>query len=163
MISQLKLIALLWLSLVASTAWATMPIRATITIGDLDGWITGSACCRVSVPENEVLLTIRKGENCRSGGTPVGRFELVDGKLWLVGLLACKGAIPLRDVYPESTGPVVASWLTGTFDVQLMVACPPEGGSKSNRARRELTLRDGIDVSTAEQTTLVSDCATAPE
>lgn len=147
MLTRLKLIAALSLFAMASAAWALMPIRATVTIDGNDGHIVSEPCCAVKVPENERVLAIRRASNCRSGNLPVGRFDLAAGKLWLVALLGCQGTIPLQDVYPEWTSPVVASWLTGTFHLDIRESCPSDSSDICQRKKRVLILKHGVDVS----------------
>jgi hypothetical protein len=128
--------------------------------GVRSGRIFPAPCCHVELPSNERIWEIRRRDfhNCSAVGGPVGMFRREGGKLWLTGLFKCSGEIPLKEMYPELDGPVVADWLTGTFKTALDSQCHA-GGQTIYAVAQELIVEKGVVKSVTETPGDVSACA----
>ena len=152
---------LLFLLAVAYPSAATRPLIDRIVVGDESGEIFPEKCCWVDLPKTENLTAAKRAERCSAIGGPVGRFELVDEKIWLVGLLRCGGELPLSYVYPEMPDRVPATWLSGTYFVKLSPRCFGANGAEKNRKHMTLQVDAGI-ASIKEQRIDESECDGAP-
>jgi hypothetical protein len=129
--------------LLCSPAMATRPLMDQIVVGDERGEIVPDKCCWVELPRTPLLVEARLAEQCSAIGGPVGTFALIDNKLWLEGLLRCGGDIPLQQIYPEATGPIMASWLNGNYVLKLTPLCYASGGQDVHRRVLEINVVDG--------------------
>ena len=153
-------ISLLFLS-AAFPSSATRPLIDTIVVGEENGEIFPKNCCWVELPKTESLRAAKRAESCSAIGGPVGRFELVDEKIWLVGLLRCGGEMHLSYVYPEMPDRVLATWLNGTYFVQLSPRCFGSMGATKSRKHLTLSVEAGI-ASIEAQMIDESECSGAP-
>ena len=140
---------------------ATRPLIDTIVVGEESGEIFPEKCCWLELPRTEGLAVAKRAESCSAIGGPVGKFELVNKQMWLVGLLRCSGEVPLSYVYPEMPERVPATWLNGTYFVKLSPRCFGPMGAERNRKHLTLKIDAGI-ASIEEQKIDESECGSAP-
>lgn len=148
------------LLLAAAAAQATQPQRDTLQVGDQSGWFQPEECCWVELPRTERLIAAKRAERCSAIGGPVGRFQLWDNHVWLIGLRRCGDArMPLEEIYPEMTGPTPANWLNGRFTAKLDRLCLKEGGVVPVfRTVHQLEIEQGRVVDMQTQTHDGSEC-----
>ncbi len=140
---------------------ATRPLIDTIVVGEESGEILPEECCWVKLPKTESLTAAKLAESCSAIGGPVGRFELIGEQIWLVGLLRCGGEMPLSYVYPDMPARVPATWLNGTYFVNLSPRCFGPMGAEKNR--KHLTLRVAAGVASIQAQRIdESECSSAP-
>jgi hypothetical protein len=147
----------------AVPGFATEPMTDHYADGARSGRIFPSACCYVELPDNKRIWEIRKRDfhGCSAIGGPVGVFRLDDGKLWLTGLSKCSGDIPLKEIYPDLSGPLVAEWLTGTFRTVLEPRCWARGQTRY-AVTQELVVEKGIVTSVKETPNDLTACEAVP-
>lgn len=148
------------LSLLAiGPAGATQPLFDEYTDGQHTGNIFPDKCCYLELPEDQRIRELRREQmrSCSAAGGPVGVFRREDGKLWLTGLADCSGAIRLRRQYPDLEGPVVATWLSGTFTAHLDYCYAPRMQRKA-AIKQTLVVEQGVVKSVVETLNDVSDC-----
>ena len=92
-------------------------------------------------------------------GGPVGMFKFEAGKLWLTGLSKCSGQIALQEMYPNMTAPVVAEWLTGTFETFMEFKCSSVAGPPVYAVTQQLIVEKGVVQSVSEKLTDTTACA----
>ena len=155
-------VLLIALSAASFPCLATRPMIDRITVGGESGEIFPEECCWVELPKSERLTAAKRAESCSAIGGPVGRFELVGERLWLVGLLRCGGEeLPLSHVYPEAPDRVAATWISGTYFVNLSPRC--FGAMGATKSRKSMTLRISAGVATVEAEKVdESECGSAP-
>ena len=158
-----RLLPLLGCLAAAAPALATEPLHDQYTDGGRRGHIFPSACCWVDLPSNDKIREIRRKEiGCSAIGGPVGEFKREDGKLWLTGLMKCGGHVDLQTVFPDMPGPVVATWLSGTFRTRLDYLCYASDGKSVYAVGQELLVDKGVVVSEKEIRQDRSACAPKP-
>lgn len=148
------------LSLLAiGPAGATRPLFDQYSDGEHTGNIFPDKCCHLELPEDKRIRELRRQQigNCSAAGGPVGVFRREDGKLWLTGLAECRGEIRLRRLYPDLEGPVVATWLSGTFTAHLD-QCYGAGVQLKPAVTQTLVVEQGVVKSVVETLNDVSDC-----
>ena len=123
---------------------ATPPLTDTLTIGDERGPIHPEKCCWLELPKTERLITAKRAESCSAIGAPVGRFELVDQKIWLIGLSRCGGDLPLDQIFPEFGDRVQADWLNGVFFAKFTPMCLTKDGKEAYRTVLRLEVDSGL-------------------
>lgn len=157
----LQLGILVLLSAVMFPSAATRPLIDTIIVDGESGEIFPEKCCWLKLPKTDSLAAAKRAESCSAIGGPVGRFELVDEQIWLIGLLRCGGEMPLSYVYPDMPDRILATWLNGTYFVNLSPRCFGSMGAEKNR--RHLTLRVEAGIASIEAQKIdESDCGSAP-
>jgi hypothetical protein len=147
----------------AIPGFATEPMTDHYSDGARSGRIFPSACCYVELPDNKRIWEIRKRDfhTCSAIGGPVGGFRLEAGKLWLTALFKCSGELPLKEIYPDMAGPVVAEWLTGTFRTVLEPRCYASGQTRY-AVSQELIVEQGVVRSLRETPNDITACANVP-
>ena len=147
---------------IAAPSLATEPLHDQFRTGDQTGWIFPSGCCWVKLPPSELLDEMKRKEmaGCSAIGGPVGKFELVDGKLWLTGLMKCSGDVRLHRVYPELDSPAFANWLSGTFKTRVDFLCYDKTVRPIYGLEQVLTVEQGV-VTAITETKI--DPATCPK
>ena len=115
----------------------------------------------VDMPPSERLRAAKRAEACSAIGGPVGRFQLWEGHVWLIGLRRCGADVPLEDIYPEMTGPALATWLTGRFRVMFdRTSCLGDGWVKPvYRTIEHLVIDQGRVVDTQTETADLAGCS----
>lgn len=141
---------------------ATQPLADTLLVGNELGPIHPEKCCWLELPRTERLFAAKRAEACSAIGGPVGRFELVDQKIWLVGLSRCSGDMPLEQVYPEFGDRVHADWLSGVFFARFSPMCTTPDGQEVHRTVLRLEVDSGV-VSSMQRSELDDSlCGSAP-
>lgn len=160
-ITQLKLRILFgaFFVLTVGDARATQPLFDQYTDGHRKGYLFPAECCYVELPDDRRIRKLRyqRMGSCSAAGGPVGVFRREGGKLWLTGMADCSGEIPLKSVYAHLEGPVVATWLSGTFKAQLD-QCYDAGIQPRYAVTHTLVIEKGVVKSVAETRNDVSDC-----
>lgn len=148
-------------SLALFPAHATEPLAAIIHIDGEEGAFYPDECCWVEIPRNERLRAAARAESCSALGGPVGRFQLWEDHVWLVGLYRCGGDMPLEEIYPEMEGPTLASWLTGRFTARFdRGSCGGDGWLKPVFfTTHHLVIEQGRVVSVETETLDPANCA----
>ena len=123
---------------------ATEPLVSPVHIGEHHGVIYPEKCCSMDLPRTEKLREMRLAQSCTAIGGPVGQFEITDGKVWLTALRTCGGEIPLNEVYPEMSGPVVATWLDGRFGAKLVFQCTINSYQRVYKHSAKIVVEKGI-------------------
>ena len=135
------------LSLFAGTpalCLATEPLFSLVRIGEHHGAIYPEECCWMDLPRTQKLRELALAQRCSAIGGPVGQFEITDGKVWLTALRTCGGEIPLNEVYPEMSGPVVATWLDGRFGAKLVFQCTINSYQRVYKHSAKIVVEKGI-------------------
>lgn len=154
------LFCILFLMTFCLPAMATRPLMDQIVVGDERGEIFPDKCCWVELPATQLLVEAKLAERCSAIGGPVGKFALIDNKLWLEGLFRCGGDIPLKQIYPDSSGPVPARWLNGKHVLKLTHLCLALDGAQVYRRVLEINVVRG-DVTVIKETLV--DTTACPE
>ena len=123
---------------------ATEPLVSPVHIGEHHGVIYPEKCCSMDLPRTEKLREMRLAQSCTAIGGPVGEFKIADRKVWLTSLRTCDGDIPLHDVYPEMSEPVVATWLDGNFAAKLGYQCTINGYQRIYQHSVRMVVEKGI-------------------
>lgn len=143
----MRSIQILLLLLVAGGAQATRPLMDRIVVDGVEGEIIPARCCWMPLPPSTALAEARLAQQCSAIGGPVGRFALVDGRLWLEGLATCGGPLPLQQIYPELGERVLADWLDGEATVSLPPWCADAEGRQVPQRQWRMQLVAGKVVS----------------
>lgn len=140
-------------------ACATQPLFDQYTDGQRSGYIFPAECCYLELPDDRRIRDLRRQRmgSCSAAGGPVGVFRREGGKLWLTSLAECTGPIPLKTLYADLEGPVVAKWLSGTFTAHLD-HCYGAGLQSRYAVTHTLEIEKGVVKSVAETRNDVSDC-----
>ena len=140
-------------------ARATQPLFDQYTDGHRTGYIFPAECCYVELPDDRRIRKLRfqRMGSCSAVGGPVGVFRREGGKLWLTSMADCSGEIALKSLYTHLEGPVVATWLSGTFTAHLD-QCYGEGLQPRYAVTYTLTVEKGVVTSVAEKRNDASDC-----
>jgi len=147
-------------ALLLAPAWgqATEPLRDILHIEGQSGPFAPEECCWVDLPRTERLIAAKRAQRCSAIGGPVGRFQLWEDRIWLIGLYRCGGDMQLDEIYPEMEGPTLASWLNGQFSVRLELMCFTEGAMPVFRTTHSFVVEHGEVVETQTETHDGSDC-----
>jgi hypothetical protein len=154
-----QFVVVILLLALASSALATEPLLDQLTIRDQRGPIFPEKCCWLGLPESKQLRSARLAERCSAIGGPVGQYKLERNRLWLVGLYACRGGIPLKAIYPALPNPALAEWLSGKFFAMVDWLCRSQSGVPVYRKELQLTVKRGIVVSSKEKLNDDGACA----
>lgn len=123
---------------------ATEPLTDVLIVGNDSGPFWPEKCCWIDLPKTERLVEARRAEECSALGGPVGRFQLEDNKIWLVGLRRCRGDVPLHDIYPELDNPSQATWLNGVLFAKIAPMCITQHGERLYRTTLRLEVKKGV-------------------
>jgi hypothetical protein len=151
LVRLLKIAILIASTSMLTTAYATEPLFDRISIAEKSGNIFPEKCCWIELPKSERLREVRRAQQCSAIGGPVGKFRIEDKQLWLDALRTCGEEMPLDAIYPDMHGPVVASWLSGNFRIQLTFRCPNVREEQYCQSAHVLVLREGQVVSLTEK------------
>lgn len=145
--------------LAISHACATQPLFDQYSDGQRVGYIFPVECCYLELPDDRRIRNLRRKNmgSCSAAGGPVGVFRREGGKLLLTGLAECMGPIPLKALYAHLEGPVVATWLSGTFTARLN-QCYAEGLQLRYAVTQTLMIEKGVVKSVTETRNDVSEC-----
>lgn len=156
-----SLVAAACLFLVAGAASATEPLQDRIWYQSRAGTIQQPGKGPLALPPSDRLRAMAMAESCSSAvGGPRGVYRVMKGKLWLVGLHRCSGAVGLRDVYPAMLTPPVAKWVSGVVLARLgRLLCTSPDGWPIMETEVTMTLEKGIVVSLVERAGDTSVCA----
>lgn len=123
---------------------ATEPLVSPIRIGEHEGIVFPEKPGSMDLPRTPALREARLAQRCSALGGPVGRFEVSDDRIWLVGLYRCGGNFASEEIYPEMRGPVVADWLNGSFKAPLDFQCHALWGPRVYKHTARFEVRDGV-------------------
>lgn len=119
----------LLLALWVPASWATEPLFDRIDMNGHSGRLLDNARGWLDLPESEQLRAMARAEQCTAMGGPRGRYKVADGKLWLHGLYRCAGDMALSAVYPGTSQPMFANWVTGTLTAEFgPIVCRSKNG-----------------------------------
>lgn len=160
MVRQASLVAVLCALIVARPAAATEPLSDRVWYQSRAGTIHYPGKGPLALPPSDRLRTMTLAESCSAVGGPRGVYKYMKGRLWLVGLHRCSGAMGLREVYPGMLTPPVATWVSGVVLARLgrPLCNSPEGRPV---AETEVTMRvaNGLVESLVEKPGNTSACA----
>jgi len=157
-LTQRLLLAMLCL-IAAGAAHATPALFDRYTDGEQTGQIFAEKCCYLDLPEDRRMRELRRQRlgSCSAAGAPVGVFRREQGKLWLTALAECGGEIPLETHYQGLQGPVVATWLSGTFKAYVG-HCYTTAAQHKYAVTQVLVIEQGVVKSVNEIHNDISDC-----
>lgn len=145
---SLSSIALLIVSVLALQApgavHATEPLVDRVEIQGLEGRLHDAKRGLLDLPRSERLRAMALQERCSAIGGPRGKYRIANGRLWLQGLYRCGGDVDLRDVYPDSQGPMLVTWVTGELVAELgRFVCHATDGTSVLEKSARITVASG--------------------
>ena len=146
--------------LVAGAASATEPLQDRIWYHSRAGTAQHPGKGPLALPPSERLRAIAMAESCSAMGGPRGVYKYMSGKLWLVGLYRCTGAVGLREVYPDMLTPPVAHWVSGAVLARLGPRiCTSVEGVPIFETEVTFTVKNGVVQAIIEKAGDASECA----
>ena len=126
-------------------AIATEPLHDKLIYQGHTGNIFSLKSSWLKKPKSKELTEIIRNMGfCSAIGGPVSKLKLENNKLYLTSLYKCGGDIELSEVYPKLTTPALATWLTGTYLVNLNYLCRNNKGRFVYRVELSLKVNKGI-------------------
>ena len=124
---------------------ATEPLIDRVEIQGLEGRVHhAKRGVWMDLPHSERLRTMALQERCTAIGGPRGKYRIANGQLWLDGLFRCGGDVNLRDVYPDSLGPMLATWVSGELVAELgRFICHASDGTSVFEKSARITVESG--------------------
>lgn len=139
---------------------ATAPLFDQVEIDGQEGRLHDNSRGWLELPESQQRRSIALAENCSAIGGPRGKFKVANGSLWLQSLYRCGGDIPLSSVYPESSAPMAATWVTGELTAELgKFLCTSKSGPPVFEQVARITVRAGKVTSVAYIASSREQCA----
>ena len=125
-------------------AHATEPLVDRVEIQGLEGRLHHAKRGLLDLPHSERLRAMVLQERCTAIGGPRGKYRIANRQLWLQGLYRCGGDVDLRDVYPDSRGPMLATWVTGELVAELgRFVCHATDGTSVFEKSARITVESG--------------------
>ena len=104
---------ILALFLISGAAYATPPLRDSLEFQSQITPMFPSTGSWLELPASAKLEEMRRAEEgCSAIGGPVGRWRVIDNRLWLSSLSRCRGDVELSAVYGGSNEPILAVWVS---------------------------------------------------
>lgn len=143
----------------APAAWATEPLHDRIWYHSRAGIVYQPGAGAIALPPSARLRELAIAESCSAVGGPRGVYKYMSGKIWLVGLHRCRGAISLHQVYPAMLTPPVAHWINGVLVAKVgNILCTSASGALVFENEVTFTVDQGSVTSVVEKTHGAQSC-----
>lgn len=144
----------------APAAWATEPLHDRIWYHNRAGIVYQPGKGAIALPPSDRRRELAIAESCSAVGGPRGVYKYINGKIWLVGLHRCRGAIPLHQVYPGMLTPPVAHWINGDLVAKVgNILCTSASGALVFENEVSFTVDKGSVTSVVEKIHGAQSCA----
>lgn len=109
-----RFVAVGLLTIAASCRATLLPANLIEFEGAVSG-VNATGSSRLSLLQNGNPREIRRLAGCNAIGQVRGRWRIVEGKLWLAGVVECADNIELQATFGGNGNPIFADWITANL------------------------------------------------